>query len=78
VVAINVTTIVIDLAKDSFSLHGVDSRQAGVPRLLTEQPPCVIGIMTRRFVALYRKGGKNGSNDAEAICEAGGRLGILC
>lgn len=29
-----------------------------------------IGVMAAKFVAPYRKGGKNDNNDAEAICEA--------
>ncbi|HZF28246.1 MAG TPA: IS110 family transposase [Gammaproteobacteria bacterium] len=98
----NVTTIGIDLAKNSFSVHGIDSAGAVVLRktvsrarlmgLLIEQPPCVIGLeacsgahewarrlqqfghtvklMAPRFVAPYRKNGKNDGNDAEAICEA--------
>lgn len=98
----NVTTIGIDLAKNSFSVHGVDSAGAVVLRktvsrarllgLLVEQPPCLIGmeacsgahewarrlqqfghrvrLMAPRFVAPYRKNGKNDGNDAEAICEA--------
>jgi transposase len=35
-----------------------------------------VGIMAPRFVAPYRKGGKNDGNDAEAICEAVGRPGM--
>jgi transposase len=98
----NVTTIGIDLAKNSFSVHGVDDTGAVVLRktvsrarlmgLLMEQPPCLIGLeacsgahewarrlqrfghevklMAPRFVAPYRKNGKNDGNDAEAICEA--------
>lgn len=98
----NVTTIGIDLAKNSFSVHGVDAAGAVVLRktvsrarlmgLLMEQPPCLIGLeacsgahewarrlqqfghrvklMAPRFVAPYRKNGKNDGNDAEAICEA--------
>ena len=98
----NVTTIGIDLAKHSFSVHGVDAAGAVVLRktvsrsrllgLLVEQPPCLIGLeacsgahewarrlqrfghqvklMAPRFVAPYRKNGKNDGNDAEAICEA--------
>lgn len=101
----NVTTIGIDLAKNTFSLHGADSRghrvfRKTLPRtkllpFLAQQPPCLIGmeacsgahylgreliklghrvgIMASRFVAPYRKGGKNDGNDAEAICEAVGR-----
>lgn len=104
----NVTTIGIDLAKNTFSLHGVDSRGKPVFRktlaraklmpFLAQQPPCLIGmeacsgahywgrelkklghqigIMPPRFVAPYRKGGKNDGNDAEAICEAVGRPGM--
>jgi len=104
----NVTTIGIDLAKNSFSLHGVDSRGKMVYRktlaraklmpFLAQQPPCLIGmeacsgahhwarslqalghrvgIMASRFVAPYRKGGKNDGNDAEAICEAVARPGM--
>jgi len=98
----NVTTIGIDLAKNSFSLHGVDAAGAVVLRktvsrarlvgLIAEQPPCLIGLeacsgahewarrfqrfghtvklMAPRFVAPYRKNGKNDGNDAEAVCEA--------
>jgi transposase len=104
----NVTTIGIDLAKDSFSLHGVDSHGKMVFRkslsrakllpFLGSLPPCLVGmeacsgahhwgrklaklghrvgIMAPRFVAPYRKGGKNDGNDAEAICEAVGRPGM--
>jgi len=98
----NVTTIGIDLAKSSFSVHGVDAAGAVVLRktvsrarlleLVVAQPPCLIGLeacsgahewarrleayghtvrlMAPRFVAPYRKNGKNDGNDAEAICEA--------
>jgi transposase len=98
----NVTTIGIDLAKNSFSVHGIDAAGTVVLRktvsrarllgLLVEQPPCLIGLeacsgahewarrfqqfghrvklMAPRFVAPYRKSGKNDGNDAEAICEA--------
>ncbi len=104
----NVTTIGIDLAKHSFSLHGVDGRgklvfrktlvRAKLMPFLAQQPPCLIGmeacsgahhwgreltklghrvgIMASRFVAPYRKGGKNDGNDAEAICEAVARPGM--
>jgi transposase len=50
----NVTTIGIDLAKNSFSVHGVDATGTVVLRksvcrarlmgLLVEQPPCLIGL----------------------------------
>lgn len=104
----NVTTIGIDLAKNSFSLHGVDAHGKPVlhknlnrPALLSwlaQQPPSLIGmeacsgahhwgraleklghrvgIMAPRFVAPYRKGGKNDGNDAKAICEAVARPGM--
>ena len=87
----NVTTIGIDLAKNTFSLHGVDSHGKMVFRktlsrtkllpFLAQPPPCRIGmeacsgahywgreliklghragIMAPKFVAAYRKGGKN-------------------
>jgi transposase len=35
-----------------------------------------VGIMAPKFVAAYRKGGKNDGNDAEAICEAVSRPGM--
>ena len=98
----NVTTVGIDLAKNVFSLHGVDESGAVVLRktvsrarlmeLVAQQPACLIGLeacsgahewarrfqafghtvklMAPRFVAPYRKNGKNDGNDAEAICEA--------
>jgi transposase len=98
----NVTTVGIDLAKNVFSLHGVDASGAVVLRktvsrarlmeLVAQQPTCLIGLeacsgahewarrfqalghtvklMAPRFVAPYRKNGKNDGNDAEAICEA--------
>lgn len=104
----NVTTIGIDLAKHTFSLHGVDSRGNVVFKktlsrdqllpFLGALPPCLVGmeacsgahywgrelrklghrvgIMAPRFVAAYRKSGKNDTNDAEAICEAVGRPGM--
>ena len=51
----NVTTIGIDLAKNSFSVHGVDAAGAVVLRktvsrarlmglLVAQQPPCLIGL----------------------------------
>jgi transposase len=92
----------IDLAKNVFSLHGVDERgvvvlrktvsRARLMELVAQQPVCLIGLeacsgahewarrfqalghtvklMAPRFVAPYRKNGKNDGNDAEAICEA--------
>lgn len=35
-----------------------------------------VAILAAQFVKPYRKGGKNDSNDALAICEAAGRPGI--
>lgn len=98
----NVTTVGIDLAKNVFSLHGVDGqgrevlrrtvRRAQLMALVAQLPPCLIGLeacsgahewarqfsafghvvrlMAPKFVAPYRRGGKNDGNDAEAICEA--------
>ena len=98
----NVTTVGIDLAKNVFSLHGVDQRGQAVLRktvsrgrllaLVAQLPACTIGLeacsgahqwarqfercghtvrlMAPKFVAPYRKSGKNDGNDAEAICEA--------
>ncbi len=38
-----------------------------------------VGIMPPKFVAAYRKGGKNDGNDAKAICEAvSARTCALC
>jgi transposase len=97
-----VTTVGIDLAKNAFSVHGVDAAGVVVLRrsvgrtklleLLARCPPCLIGmeacsgahewarrfarlghrvrLMAPKFVAPYRKSGKNDGNDAEAICEA--------
>ena len=87
----NVTTVGIDLAKNVFSLHGVNQRGRAVLRktvsriklaaLVAQLPPCLIGLeacsgahewarrfsalghevrlMAPKFVAPYRKGGKN-------------------
>jgi transposase len=97
-----VSTLGIDLAKNTFSVHGVDAKGAVVmrrtvsrsqlPELVAQLPPCLIGmeacsgahewarrfsrfghtvkLMSPKFVAAYRKSGKNDCNDAEAICEA--------
>jgi transposase len=97
-----VSTLGIDLAKNTFSVHGVDAKGAVVmrrtvsrgqlPELIAQLPPCLIGVeacsgahewarrfgrfghtvklMSPKFVAAYRKSGKNDGNDAEAICEA--------
>ncbi len=97
-----ITTVGIDLAKNVFSVHGIDEAGAVVLRktvsrarlaeMVAQWPACVIGleacsgahewarrfqalghtvrIMAPRFVAPYRKSGKNDGNDAEAICEA--------
>jgi transposase len=101
----NVTTVGIDLAKNVFSVHGVDAHGAVVLRrivtrgklvaVVAQLPACLIGLeacsgahewarqfqrfghavklMAPKFVAPYRKSGKNDGNDAEAICEAGNR-----
>jgi transposase len=97
-----VTTVGIDLAKNVFTLHGVDEKGVTVLRrsvgrsrlveLVARISPCLIGmeacsgahewarrferfghtvrLMAPKFVAPYRKSGKNDGNDAEAICEA--------
>jgi transposase len=101
----NITTVGIDLAKNVFSVHGVDGkgqvvlrktvRREGLVPLVAQLPACLIGmeactgahqwarrfaesghqvrLMAPKFVAPYRKSGKNDDNDAEAICEAVGR-----
>lgn len=98
----NVTTVGIDLAKNLFSVHGVDGagrvmlrrsvRREQLAQLIAQLPRCLIGmeacsgahewarafaahghtvrLMAPKFVAPYRKSGKNDGNDAEAICEA--------
>lgn len=97
-----VTTVGIDLAKNVFSLHGVDAAGKAVLRRTVRRDrlvetvaslsPCLIGmeacsgahewarrferyghrvrLMAPKFVAPYRKSGKNDGNDAEAVCEA--------
>jgi transposase len=100
-----ITTVGIDLAKNIFSMHGIDEHGKAVLRRTVSRGkvlevmagigPCLVGleacsgahhwarelgrlghsvrIMAPRFVAPYRKSGKNDGNDAEAICEAVGR-----
>src|SRR5215469_5791827 len=97
-----VSTLGIDLAQNTFSVHGVDATgivtvrrtvsRAKLAELVARLPPCLIGmeacsgaddwarrfaaaghtvkLMAPKFVAPYRKSGKNDGNDAEAICEA--------
>jgi transposase len=97
-----VSTLGIDLAKNTFSVHGVSTKGEVVVRrtvsrnklteLVAQLPACLIGLeacsgahewarrfsgfghtvrlMAPKFVAPYRKSGKNDGNDAEAICEA--------
>jgi transposase len=97
-----VSTVGIDLAKNVFSLHGVDGagrvvlrrsvRRRELEEVVAKLPACLIGmeacsgahewarrfaryghtvkLMAPKFVAPYRKSGKNDGNDAEAICEA--------
>jgi len=104
----NITTIGIDLAKNSFSIAGANKHGKVVlrktlsrPKLLAftaQMPSCLIGmeacsgahhwgreflkqghqvrIMAAKFIAPYRKGGKNDNNDAQAICETLGRQDI--
>src|SRR5688572_23635140 len=97
-----ISTVGIGLAKNVFSLHGVDSagrvvlrrsvRRSELEEVVAKLPACLIGmeacsgahewarrfaryghtvkLMAPKFVAPYRKSGKNDGNDAEAICEA--------
>ncbi len=97
-----ITTVGIDLAKNVFSLHGVDVagrtvlrrtvRRERLVETVASLSPCLIGmeacsgahewgrrferfghtvkLMAPKFVAPYRKSGKNDGNDAEAVCEA--------
>ena len=97
-----VSTLGIDLAKNTFSVHGIDVdgvvtvrrtvSRSKLGELVARLPPCLIGmeacsgahewarrfgaaghtvrLMAPKFVAPYRKSGKNDGNDAEAICEA--------
>ena len=105
-----ITTVGIDLAKNVFSLHGVDGvgrvvlrktvRRDQLVQTVAAVPPCLIGmeacsgahewgrrfqefghtvrLMAPKFVAPYRKSGKNDGNDAEAICEAVTRPSMRC
>jgi len=104
----DITTIGIDLAKNSFSIAGANEHGKVVLRktlsrnkllpFIAQCPFCLIGmeacsgahywgrefqklghqvrIMAAKFIAPYRKGGKNDNNDAQAICEALGRQDI--
>jgi transposase len=97
-----VSTLGIDLAKNAFSVHGVDVdgvvtvrrsvSRVKLAELVARLPACLISmeacsgahewarrfaasghtvkLMAPKFVAPYRKSGKNDGNDAEAICEA--------
>jgi len=97
-----VSTLGIDSAKNTFSVHGVSNTgevvlRRTVPRaklveLVAQLSPRLIGmeacsgahewarrfsrfdysvkLMAPKFVAPYRKSGKNDGNNAEAICEA--------
>ena len=97
-----ITTVGIDLAKNVFSLHGVDAvgktvlrrtvRRDRLVETVASLSPCLIGmeacsgahewgrrferhghtvrLMAPKFVAPYRRSGKNDGNDAEAVCEA--------
>lgn len=90
----HVTTVGIDLAKNVFSLHGVNAQGREVLRrtvrrgqllaVVAQLPPCLIGLeacsgahewarqfatfghtvrlMAPKFVAPYRRGGKNDGN----------------
>ena len=103
-----ITTVGIDLAKNVFSLHGVDAvgrtvlrrtvRRDRLAEIVATLSPCLIGmetgsgahewarrfqalghtvrLMAAKFVAPYRRNGKNDGNDAEAICEAVTRPGM--
>jgi transposase len=98
----DITTVGIDLAKNTFSVHGIDRSGTIIVRravsrsklsgLVGQLSPCLIGmeacsgahewarrftqfghtvkLIAPKFVAPYRKNGKNDGNDAEAICEA--------
>lgn len=104
----DITTIGIDLAKNSFSIAGANKHGKVILRktlsrskllsFIAQCPPCLIGmeacsgahhwgrefqklghqvrIMAAKFIAPYRKGGKNDNNDAQAICETLGRQDI--
>src|SRR6266498_1339593 len=64
-----ITTVGIDLAKSVFSLHGVDGAGRVVLRRTVRRDQ-LLRVVAPKFVAPYRKSGKNDGNDAEAICEA--------
>ena len=105
----NTLTLGIDLAKNVFSLHGVNQKGKTIIRktvkrqqLLPEVaklPSSLIGmeacsgahywarefiklghdarIMAPKYVAPYRQGEKNDSNDAEVICDAQKAIGLI-
>jgi len=62
--ASNITAVGIDLAKNVFSLRGVDGAGRMVLRKTVRRER--LAPLVARLMALYRKSGKNDDNDAKA------------
>lgn len=67
-----ITTMGIDLAKNVFSIHGVNAAGSGAHEWARQFQAHghTVRIMAPRFVVPYRRSSKNDGNDVEAICEA--------
>jgi transposase len=80
-----ITTLGIDVAKNIFQLHGVDTQgRAVLSRRVKrwgrafEQLGHTVKLMHPTYVKPYVKTNKNDRRDAEAICEAVSRPTMRC